>query len=123
MPDFILTPLAALLLASAVQEEQEHVRALLVSIKQRHPSALRTAAEILTRDAGEGAQEGVEQVIISLSVVFGSAAGDKKSAALDLVLASTSAEEGVRAIAVRGLLTALRDADADAADEASHPFI
>ncbi|KZP04633.1 hypothetical protein FIBSPDRAFT_843744, partial [Athelia psychrophila] len=115
VPDSILTPLAALLLASAVAAPQEHTRTLLVSIQQRHPSALRAASEVLTQDAGEGVQAGVEQVVISLSVVFGSTPGDKKCA--DLVLASTSAEEDVRAIAVRGLLAAL--GAAEAADEES----
>lgn len=86
------------------------MRTLLVSIQQRHPSALRAASEVLTQDSGEGVKEGVEQVIISLSIVFGSTLGDKKSA--DLVLASTSAEEDVRAIAVRGLLAALGGAEA-----------
>lgn len=104
MPDTIITPLATLLLSDAVSAQQEHTRTLLSSIQQRHPGALSAAIQDASTDEDEGTKEALEQVVISLSVVFG---GDKKNA--DVVLASTSAEEEVRVIAVRGLLAVLQD--------------
>ncbi|KAF7977911.1 hypothetical protein HWV62_2480 [Athelia sp. TMB] len=108
----ILNPLASLLLASAISNPEEATyRTLLASIQQRHPGTLRTASEVVIQEAGEGSKEGVEQVVISLSVTFGDGGVSQNKKSADLVLASTSADENVRVIAVQGLLSALGGAE------------
>ena len=76
------------------------------------------ASEAVVQEAGEGTKEAVEQVVISLSVTFGDGSVSQNKKSADLVLASTSADENVRVIAVQGLLSAL--GGAEPVDEVSH---
>ena len=74
-------------------------RSLLVHLQQRQPAALQTAFETVLNDSGE-AREAVEQLLLSLSVALPEASSVEN---LDSVLASTTADSSVRAIAVRQL--------------------
>lgn len=105
--------------AVADKHVSARARSVLVHIQQRFPAALEAAFEAVLNDSAEE-KEAVEQLLLSLSVALPvSGSGDSKDGDLDSVVASTTADASVRAVAVRRLYEQLSSADLPASEKVS----
>ncbi|KAJ7701560.1 hypothetical protein B0H17DRAFT_1195339 [Mycena rosella] len=114
VPTVVVKHLANLLIGRAVSEDAQMVtRRLLSHIQQRHPLVLQEAADELSRSRAD-LEDSVDNMVISLSVttVHG---GDPQTEVGSLV-ASMSADERVRAAAVKELFKAMSPQDTDAVE-------
>ncbi|KAJ7452113.1 hypothetical protein B0H11DRAFT_1742292 [Mycena galericulata] len=114
-PTAVIQHLASLLIGKAIAEDgSSPARRLLSHIQQRYPLLIQQAADEISRSRMD-LQESVETTMISLSSATPPQAGDPHGEAGSLV-ASMSADERVRAAAVKELLKGLVSEDQDPAE-------
>ncbi|KAJ7582775.1 hypothetical protein C8J56DRAFT_230499 [Mycena floridula] len=111
-PKTLVKRTASILCRLAVQESSvTPARALVSSIRQRHPAIFSQVADELSA-SGESTTEQVDQLVLALSM--GTILGPADSP--DMVLASNNADEKVRVIAVKDLVASLSSNSLSAAE-------
>ncbi|KAJ6578862.1 hypothetical protein DFH09DRAFT_980162 [Mycena vulgaris] len=112
VPTIVIRHLANLLISNAVTEDAQMVaRRLLAQIQQRHPTVLQEAADDLSRSHAD-LEETIDNMMISLSVATAHAADSQSE--VGSFVASMSADERVRAAAVKELFQAMTSQEPDA---------
>ncbi|KAJ7456907.1 hypothetical protein FB451DRAFT_1275210 [Mycena latifolia] len=113
-PTIVVKHLANLLIGKAVSDDAQMVsRRLLSHIQQRHPLVLQEAADELSRSRAD-LEDSVDNMIVSLSVAAVHTADPQNE--VGSLVASMSADERVRAAAVKELFKTVASQDPDAAE-------
>ncbi|KAJ6630100.1 hypothetical protein B0H10DRAFT_1984968 [Mycena sp. CBHHK59/15] len=115
VPATLVKHLAILLLSKAVADEvpvsdTSCARRLLSQIRQRHPLVIQEVADEISR-SHEDMRESIDNMVISLSVVTETAAAGNCPEDVGSVVGSISADERVRAAAVKELFKAMASQD------------
>ncbi|KAJ7146113.1 hypothetical protein C8R44DRAFT_600928 [Mycena epipterygia] len=112
VPTVVIKHLATLLISEAISQDAQMVtRRLLSQIQQRHPLVIQEAADEFSRSRAD-LQESIDNMVISLSVATTDIVDPQREAGS--LVGSMSADERVRAAAVKELFKSLASQDQSA---------
>ncbi|KAJ8075131.1 snoRNA-binding rRNA-processing protein utp10 [Marasmius tenuissimus] len=108
LPSSVIHRLTRLLLNQAVAGDDfsgtDVPNALLENVLQRHPASYHEVVDEISREGDDGVKNRVEQITITLTMGYTSLRTGNKSEGADAVVASSSADDTIRANAVKTLL-------------------
>ncbi|KAL0575096.1 snoRNA-binding rRNA-processing protein utp10 [Marasmius crinis-equi] len=93
--------------------DNDVLNALLDNILQRHPAMYREVVDEMGQEGDDGVKNRVEQITIALTMGYASSKTGKKTGNVDAIVASSNADDKIRANAVQTLLEKCESSDTD----------